>query len=569
MILTTNQKESFTVIKIAIKQMNSIIADFNGNTAIMIKAMRDAADNSADIVVFPELSLCGYYPYDLIDEPFFIDEADKALEQLVTASNQWPQLTILVGTVRANKGAGKPFYNALVVIKSGEINAEYYKQLLPTYNIFDERRHFEPGPAQPCIIDLNGTTIGLIICEDGWNDLEEQYAENPFNALIQLNPDLIISINASPSNIGKRQQRHHIISQAMQRYHLPLLSVNSVGGQDSLVFDGASFAVDKAGQIVFEAASFKDSQEYLSFDSTGFQQFTSSKPIISNDELAFEQIVLGLKDYTRKCGFNRVVIGSSGGIDSALTMALAVEALGAENVSAITMPSVFSSDGSVSDSEKLCQNLDMPLINHPIKGLVEQYGIDFNHAFDRPLKGLTLENLQARIRGTILMEYSNEYGAFLLTTGNKSEISIGYCTLYGDTNGGLNLLGDLYKTEVYSLSRYINERAQYALIPTAIIDKEPSAELAPDQKDTDSLPAYEVLDNILKYLIEGQQLSDDEHVQVKEYVEQVNQSSPELVRKIKRMIAINEYKRFQASPIIRIRARAFGNGRQMPIAAKY
>lgn len=559
------------MIKIAINQMNSTVADFQGNAATMKDAMKQAAQNSSDLLVFPELSLCGYYPYDLIDEPFFLKQADHALMDLLAFSKQVPSLTAIIGTVRHNPGQGKPFHNALVAISNGAIVTEYYKQLLPTYNVFDERRHFEPGPVSPCVITIGAAKIGLIICEDGWNDGETEYRENPFRQLMAQMPDLVVSINASPSNIGKREQRHDIMSSVAARYQRPLLYVNSVGGQDSLVFDGASFAMDRNGALIFEAARFGASQEYLAFDAreTGFQSRAAAIDAMSDNELAFSQIVLGLRDYACRCGFRKAVVGSSGGIDSALTLALATEALGAENVIAITMPSVFSSEGSVTDSEALCNNLGIELIRHPIKALVEQYARDFGSAFDRTLKGLTLENLQARIRGTILMEYSNEFGALLLSTGNKSEISVGYCTLYGDTNGGLNLIGDLYKTEVYRLSRYINDRAGRELIPSDIISKEPSAELAPDQKDTDSLPPYEVLDEILKYVIEGKQLSPAEYQRVKAYVGQINETSHGLVDRIIKMIARNEYKRCQAPPIIRIRARAFGNGRQMPITAKY
>jgi NAD+ synthase (glutamine-hydrolysing) len=559
------------MIKIAINQMNSTVADFQGNTATMMDAMRQADQNRSDLLVFPELSVCGYYPYDLIDEPFFQDQSEQALTDLLAFSEQVPSLTTIIGTVRKNSGQGKPFYNALVAVRNGAIVTEYFKQLLPTYNVFDERRHFEPGPVAPCVITVGNTKIGLIICEDGWNDSETEYRENPFKQLMAQKPDLVVSINASPSNIGKREQRHDIMSNVAARYELPLLYVNSVGGQDSLVFDGASFAMDRRGALVFEAARFSATQEYLAFDvkEAGFQSGTDAIKAMSDGELAFNQIVLGLRDYVRRCGFKKVVVGSSGGIDSALTLALAAEALGPENVVAITMPSVFSSAGSVTDSEALCSNLGIELIVHPIKALVEQYARDFSSAFARTLKGLTLENLQARIRGTILMEYSNEFGALLLSTGNKSEISVGYCTLYGDTNGGLNLIGDLYKTEVYRLSRYINDRAGREMIPADIITKEPSAELAPDQKDTDSLPPYEVLDEILKYIIEGKQLSKAEYQRVKSYVDQINETNQGLVNKITKMIARNEYKRFQAPLIIRIRARAFGNGRQMPIAAKY
>ena len=562
-------RRGFNMIKIAITQMNSTVADFTGNTKIMIEAMQEATHENADLLVFPELAVCGYYPYDLIYEPFFIQQSDLAVLNLLKASNQFPSLSCIFGTVRRNNSSGKPFYNTLMVIKNGEIIVEYYKQLLPTYNVFDESRHFEPGPELPCLITVNNIKIGLMICEDSWNDSEQEYPVNPFKGLIEQNPELVIIINASPSNIGKREQRHSIMSNVAKRYQLPLLSVNSVGGQDSLVFDGASFAISDTGDVIYEAAQFNATQEYISFAAKAFNNYSSISQAISNNELALKQIILGLRDYARRCGFKKVVIGLSGGIDSALTLALAVEALSADNVIGITMPSVFSSIGSVTDSAKLCENLGVKLISHPIKELVAQYSIDFSTAFNKALKGLTLENLQARIRGTILMEYSNEFAALLLSTGNKSEISIGYCTLYGDTNGGLNLIGDLYKTEAYSLSRYINTQAGYDVIPKEIINKEPSAELAPEQRDTDTLPPYEILDEILKYLIEGKQLSNIEYAHVKNYVTQLDETDPALVNKVRKMIAHNEYKRHQAAPIIRLRARAFGNGRQMPITAKY
>lgn len=569
------------MLNIAINPLNSIVGDFSGNAAMIVARMR-AAYNKADLLVFPELALCGYYPFDLLCEPDFLEKANEALDCLLTASLNYPDLMVVIGTIRENHGTGKPLYNALVIFKNGAIITEYHKQLLPTYNVFDERRHFEPGNGAPCCVQIKDDTssfsqkIGFIICEDGWYGIGDAYAVDPLSIVARMGPDLIISINASPSNIGKREQRHQMMADASKKISAPILYVNAVGGQDDLVFDGAAFAM-QAGHLVFEAESFNDAQQIIEFERAGYPEsddeaFKSSLPaptILSNNALFFQQIVLGLRDYARKCGFKHVVVGCSGGIDSALTLALAVEALGAHNVKAITMPSDFSSEGSVSDSERLCDNLGIKLINHPIKELVSQYSEGFGAAFREPLEGVVLENLQARIRGTILMEYSNNFDALLLSTGNKSEISIGYCTLYGDTNGGLNLIGDLYKTEVYGLSAYINERAGRSLIPSDIITKEPSAELAPGQRDTDSLPPYELLDDILKFLIEGRQLSSDEYQAVNLRVDALKITHPSLTEKIKTMIFRNEYKRFQAPPIIRVRSRAFGRGRQMPIAANH
>lgn len=565
------------MLKLAIAQLNYTVGDFAGNTDKTVRHMQRAAAEGADIAVFSELSLCGYYPGDLLEDATFLARLEGALEAIKTASRDVPKLVSIIGTVRRNAGPGKPLYNALLAIRNGEIVAEYYKQLLPTYGIFDERRHFEPGPEGACLLELGSQRVGFLICEDGWNDEGRDYKVNPFNALRAAQPDLIISINASPSNIGKRKQRHGLFSAASTHNRLPLLYVNQVGGQDQLVFDGASFAVSPEQGVAFEAARFTEAFHVIGFAGGKFTAADGAslpKPDaigLSVPEFTRRQIVLGLQDYARRCGFTKVVVGSSGGIDSALTLALAVEALGAENVIAITMPSAYSSEGSVSDSVALCDNLGIKLYNHPIRSLVDKYGEGFEAAFATPLKGLTLENLQARVRGTILMEYSNAFGALLLTTGNKSEISVGYCTLYGDTNGGLGLIGDLYKTEVYALSRHVNEAAGRELIPEAVLTKPPSAELAPGQQDTDSLPPYETLDEILKWHIEGSRLPAYEAFAAREFFENLVQTEAgmKLVDRILGMVARNEYKRRQAPPIIRVRSRAFGSGRQMPIAAKY
>ena len=563
------------MLKITVAQLNPTVGDIEGNAAKMIVTSRQAAANGSDLVVFAELSLTGYYPGDLLEESDFLARVDAGLRSLVEASRETPALHWIVGVPLPHDGPGKHLQNALVVLQDGEIVLRYAKQLLPTYNILDERRHFEPGPDVARVLRIGKTQVGLLICEDGWNDEGQDYAVNPFRRLADAAPDLVVSINASPSNIGKREQRHEVFGRASTRNGLPLLYVNQVGGQDQIVFDGASFAVEPGRGVSFEAQRFAEDVTTLRFeDGRFFAADGAPLPAVSRQgmsTMAFyrAQIVLGLRDYARRCGFTGAVVGSSGGIDSALTLALAVEALGAENVAAVTMPSVYSSAGSVDDSIVLCRNLGIPLDTHPIADPVEVYCSQFAKSFGQPLRGLAHENLQARVRGTVLMAYSNTFGHLLLTTGNKSEISVGYCTLYGDTNGGLGLIGDLYKTEVFALARHVNEAASRELIPQAIIDKPPSAELAAGQQDTDSLPPYPVLDEILKLVIEGPRLARRELAEATACVDHLR-ATPEgeaLVQRVRGMIARNEYKRRQAPPIIRVRARAFGTGRQMPITA--
>lgn len=565
------------MLHIAVAQLNYFVGDIEGNAQKMIAAAQQAALEGAELIVFSELSLTGYYPGDLLDELHFMDRVAAGIDALRSASRQLRNLHWVLGAPVPRVGPGKRLHNMLLVIHAGEVVLQYAKQLLPTYNIFDEHRHFEPGPDVARVLRIGHTQVGMMICEDGWNDEGLDYTVNPFQRMRDAAPDLVVSINASPSNIGKREQRHQVFGDASQRHGLPILYVNQVGGQDQVVFDGASFAVEPERRVVYEAQRFVEDVRVLRFDNGHFLS-RSGEALPPVDPkgiptMAFyrAQIVLGLRDYARRCGFGQVVVGSSGGIDSALTLALAAEALGPDNVVGVTMPSKFSSSGSVDDSVVLCRNLGIALHTHPIKELVDGYAKQFEASFGAPLQGLPLENLQARIRGSILMEYSNHFGHLLLTTGNKSEISVGYCTLYGDTNGGLGLLGDLYKTEVFALSRHVNEAAGRELIPSAIIDKPPSAELAPGQKDTDSLPPYEVLDEVLKVLIEGPRLAAWEFAQATGFVDKLT-AKPDgaaLVQKVRMMIARNEYKRRQSPPIIRVRARAFGTGRQMPIAAKH
>jgi len=565
------------MLKLTVAQLNYMVGDIEGNVEKMIAAAQRAWSDGSELVVFSELSLTGYYPGDLLDEPAFLARIEAGLATLAQASRQLRNLHWVVGAPLPRSGPGKRLLNMLIVLKAGEVVLRYAKQLLPTYNIFDERRHFEPGPDVAKVLRIGETQVGLMICEDGWNDEGADYVVNPFERMRDAAPDFVVSINASPSNIGKREQRHQVFGAACRRHGLPLLYVNQVGGQDQVVYDGASFAIEPEQGVVFEAKRFVEDVTTLRFDQGRFLACNGDAlPKVSAlglPAMAFyrAQVILGLKDYARRCGFKQVVVGSSGGIDSALTLALAVEALGAQNVEAITMPSRYSSAGSVDDSVTLCSNLGVRLHTHPIADLVAAYSRQFEESFGSALQGLPLENLQARIRGTTLMEYSNAFGHLLLTTGNKSELSVGYCTLYGDTNGGLGLLGDLYKTEVFALARHINETAGREVIPVAIIDKPPSAELAPDQKDTDSLPPYPVLDEVLKILIEGAGLGRSEHEQASAFVSelQATEDGRSLIDRVRRMVARNEYKRRQAPPIIRVRARAFGTGRQLPIAAKY
>jgi NAD+ synthetase len=562
-------------INITLAQINPTVGDITGNIELMRLAALQAQSEQSEMVIFPELSLTGYYPSDLLDEPDFLARVNNGLNSLIELTKTTPTVHWVIGAPTSRSGVGKALENSLLVILNGETIFKYAKQLLPTYSVFDERRHFEPGPDAPQLLKIRQNRIGFMICEDGWNDDQQTYTINPIARIAGYAPDLLISINASPSNIGKHEQRLSLFTAASKKYNLPIVYVNQVGGQDQLVFDGGSFIATPQQGLVFELDRFKESIKTVSFEGEFKIQektlTTISTQSLKPMEFYRRQIILGLRDYARRCGFKQAVVGSSGGIDSALTLALAVEALGPKNVVAITMPSRFSSSGSVDDSILLCQNLGIPLIKHPIGSLVKQYEAEFYSAFSNPLQGLALENLQARIRGTILMEYSNAFGHLLLTTGNKSEISVGYCTLYGDTNGGLGLIGDLYKTEIFELCRHINDIKEKEIIPNSIINKAPSAELAPGQRDDDSLPSYLVLDTILKILIEGDRLSETEKEAVKQEYTTINstKNGQEIIKKVKQMIARSEYKRRQSAPILRLRGKAFGTGRQMPIAAKY
>lgn len=567
-------------------QISPTIGDIDGNVRLMLSAARQARNASSQMVIFPELSLTGYHPGDLLEDESFKARIQKGLEQVALASRETPGLFWVFGApierpLNAVQKSSKLFYNSLLVYKDGVQVMRYDKQLLPSYNIFDERRHFEPGAEVTRVLRVNGVQVGLMICEDGWNDDGNDYLVNPFDRLRDAAPDLVISINASPSNIGKREQRHEVFSKACKRNNLPLVYVNQFGGNDQLVFDGASFVVDHTGEIVHESNRFEGDIRTLSFNVRDRVFYADEKgtplPAVTAAGLPVmefyrRQLVLGVRDYARRCGFTKALVGCSGGVDSALVLALAVEALGAANVNAITMPSKYSSTGSVSDSQTLCENLGIVLDEVPIERIVAQFETEFaDSSLKNKPTGLARENLQSRIRASILLTYSNTHGHLLLTTGNKSETACGFFTLGGDGTGGFGLIGDLYKTEVFELCRHLNASYGREVIPNAIIEKPPSAELGPDQKDSDRLPPYEILDEILKVLIEGTRLAPAEYAHAKASVKalEVSEQGRATIADVKRMISTNEYKRRQTPPILRVRARAFGSGRQVPIAAKH
>ena len=564
------------MLTLSLAQLDFIIGDLSGNVTRMTAAARKAAADGAQIIVFPELALTGYPLGDLLDELDFLARVDAALMKLCDISRITPDLYWVVGAP-TRKRQDKVLKNSLLVLKNGQILLQYAKQLLlPARNTFSGRRYFMPGPDNAACLEIGGTKLGFLIGDDAWNDEGKDGPHNPLDRLAAEKPDAVIVIAASPSHINMREERHTRIAAASRRHGFPMVYVNQVGGHDQLVFDGASFAATPGG-IVFEAVRFEETVTTLRLQDGAFLGMDGAKPApvsavgLPLMEFYRRQIVLGLRNYTLRCGFSKIVAGASGGIDSALVLALAVEALGPENVIAVTLPSRFSSLGSVSDSAALCRNLDIRLFEHPIRDLVATYEQEFYAAFGEQLRGLALENVQSRVRGTVLMEYSNQFGALLLTTGNKSEISVGYCTLYGDTNGGLGPIGDLYKTEVFALSRHINETAGRKLIPETIINKAPSAELAPGQKDSDSLPPYPVLDTILKVLIEGKRLCADERDEVKAAWENLSGTKDgiALITRVQQMIWKSEFKRRQAAPILYLRPQPFWSGRRFPIAATY
>ncbi len=547
-------------MNIVVAQLNYIIGDFAGNTAKIIDVI-DQHGQSADLIVFSELCISGYYPKDLLHRSGFIESQNNALQKIIQKTES-ATAAVVLGYARCNPFGGKPFLNSLSLIENGQTLFTYDKQLLPTYGVFDEARHFEAGTT-PGTFVWRGQRLGFLVCEDAWeNNVQPLYKRDPVALLETSELDLVVSINASPYNIYKHQTRRELVASIAKRCNAPMVYVNQVGGIDELVFDGNSLIYDEKGNCYFDGARFKESVA-----ATNLKTATSLEiPQQDEYQMICDQLVTGLKDYCKKTGFERVVIGSSGGIDSAVTIALAVLALGPANVVAVTMPSQYSSAGSVDDSQDLCEALNVELIHAPIKTTFDTEVAAYKEAFGEAPSSLAQENLQARIRGQRLMTYSNSTGAMVVSTGNKTEMSVGYCTLYGDMAGGVSLLADLYKLQVYGLARYLNQEVFHMeAVPQAIIDKEPSAELAPDQVDSDALPPYDQLDAFLHLLLERDLLTEkeiDTHTATSALMFEEDKD------KVRRLLDRNEYKRRQAAPVIRINRRSFGTGRQIPLTMK-
>ena len=549
-------------MKIAIAQINPIIADIEGNKNKIISFIKEAESNHADIVIFPEMSTIGYPPMDLLESSKLVDDNLRSLETIKDFCRDVKCAAVL-GFVDYDRDNSPMLFNSAAVIHKGLIIFRQDKTLLPGYDVFDEYRYFSPAKTSS-VFEFMGKKTGITVCEDIWSALntdnsrfmeQRRYHADPVKLLIDKGAELIINISASPYIKGKRQVRMEMLSRLALENGVSVVYVNQAGGNDSLIFDGNSFCINNKGEIYAHARSFEEDLFILELDKGSGLQID-----VDDVEDIKKGLVLGVKDYMRKSGFKKSVLGLSGGIDSALTAAIACEALGAENVFGITMPSIYSSSGSVDDSYRLAENLGMRIETIAIKGLYDQYRSDLDVLFHGLAEDVTEENIQARIRGTLLMSVSNKTGALLLTTGNKSECATGYCTMYGDMCGGLAVISDLPKTLVYELSGHINRKAGRDVIPREIIEKAPSAELRPDQKDQDSLPPYDILDGILELYIE-QRMSADEIVK--------SGYAKETVDFLLRLININEYKRFQAAPGLKVTSKAFGIGRRIPLVKKY
>jgi NAD+ synthase (glutamine-hydrolysing) len=552
-------------MKIAIAQINPTIGDLPLNAQKILEAAQRAASSGVRLLLTPELSLCGYPPRDLLLNPSFVEAMGITLQNL--AQDLPPNLAVLVGTIEQNLNAsisgGKTLFNSMALLENGKVKQVFHKRLLPTYDVFDERRYFEPG-LQANYFTLDNIDIGVTICEDLWNDEEfwgkRSYAVNPIADLAILGVDLIVNLSASPYTVGKQQLRETMLRHSAIRFQQPMIYTNQVGGNDDLIFDGHSFALNRQGEIISRARGFDTDLVVVEFDETqrDFQLASVEPAYQSEDEEIWQALVLGVRDYARKCRFSKVVLGLSGGIDSAIVAAIATAALGKENVLGVLMPSPYSSEHSISDALALAENLGIKTNLLPIGELMQGFDQTLGDLFAGTEFGLAEENIQSRIRGNLLMAIANKFGYLLLSTGNKSEMAVGYCTLYGDMNGGLAVIADVPKTRVYSLCHWLNRNNE--IIPQNVLTKAPSAELKPGQVDQDSLPPYEVLDDILQHLIHNHQSA----VQIV-----AAGHDAVIVDRVIQMVARAEFKRRQAPPGLKITDRAFGTGWRMPIASNW
>ena len=552
-------------MKIALAQIDPTVGDFTGNLAKIISAAQRAAGSGARLTVFSELALCGYWPADLLEKPSFLARCQSALDQLREASAHLTTAILIGVALPAPEGSGKHAVNAAILLDKGKLIFEQHKMLLPFYDVFDEQRYFEPATRQQ-LLDFEGERLAITVCEDAWNDKafwpNRFYPVDPVEELAGQHPTLLINISASPFWHGKIPVRQRMLAAIAQRHKVPVFISNQVGGNDSLIFDGSSFGVAPDGTLIAQAASFAEDLVVIdtSIDTIAANPGAAIQDTTTEAETkaAWNALVLGTRDYIQKTGFRKALVALSGGIDSALVAAIAVEALGKENVLGIGMPSQYSSSGSIDDARHLAANLGIRFELMPIEPLYHQFTTTLEPLFAGLKPDLTEENIQSRARGVLMMALSNKLGALVLTTGNKSEMAVGYCTLYGDMVGALAVIGDLVKTRVYALSRHANRNGE--IIPENTITKPPSAELRPDQKDTDSLPPYEVLDPILEAYVERYESTAE--------IAKTYGFPPEIIEKVVRLVERSEYKRQQAAPVLKVTPKSFGMGRRFPIAAR-
>jgi NAD+ synthase (glutamine-hydrolysing) len=544
-------------VKIALAQINPTVGDFTGNLEKIVAASRLAASRGARLTVFSELAICGYPPADFLEKPSFLGRCRSAVDELAAVTKSLSTAVLAGVALPAPADEGKPAVNAAVLLDGGSLLLEQHKRLLPFYDVFDEQRYFLASRTQK-VVELDGVRLAITICEDAWNDKNfwprRLYTVDPMEELMRQNPAIHINLSSSPYWHSKREIRREMLAAIAHRDQVPVLMCNQIGGNDSLLFDGTSLALNAHGQLIAQAASF--AEDLIVLDP--FNAPPRAAPPSEDTEAAYRALVLGTRDYVRKCGFHKAIVSLSGGIDSALVAAIATEALGPENVIGIGMPSPYSSPGSIEDSRALAAHLGIRFEMIGISGLFKEYSEALRPLFAGTKPDIAEENIQSRIRGTLVMALSNKFGALVLTTGNKSEMAVGYCTLYGDMVGALAVIGDLVKTRVYAIARWVNRERE--IIPRATLEKPPSAELRPDQKDTDSLPPYEVLDPIIEAYVE--------RYETPECIAAKCGFPLELVHQVVRLVERSEYKRQQAAPVLKITSKSFGMGRRFPIAVK-